>query len=175
MPRSRTPILGWLATSALAGALAACNGEKQREPADPAVVQPGPSASGPESHDAGTSAAELSEDMPGEGLEADGRISSWAIAVQISATMQALSAACGHHDDAARQEARDGQRGQLAAAGVAGDRVDAVWDWAERVAEQKIAAQPAAELESGCARLIEMEEEARRMGEAMRTMSLPGS
>ncbi|MGY0560544.1 hypothetical protein ACW7G2_07485 [Luteimonas sp. A277] len=172
MSRSRISPLQLLpGVTVLALALAACSGEGPEEGgaslSDPAPLQSAPAQPEP--------APELSEKMPVEGLEPDGRTASWAVAVQIGATMQALSASCDHHDEATLRQARDDQREQMVAAGVEAARVDAVWDWAARHAELKIAEQPAAELESGCARLIEMEEEARRLGEAMNNMSLPSS
>ncbi|MEN1943079.1 hypothetical protein WCE55_04345 [Luteimonas sp. MJ293] len=171
MSRSRIQLLRLLpGMTVLALALAACSGEGPEEGAatgsDPAPIPSAPAQPEP--------APQLSEKMPVEGLEPDGRIASWAVAVQIGATMQALSAACDHHDDSTLRAARDDQRAQMVATGVDGERVDAVWDWAAHHAELKIAEQPAAELESGCARLIDMEEEAQRLGEAMRS-ALPGS
>ena len=63
----------------------------------------------------------------------------------------------------------------LESEGVDPARFDAVWSWAYRHAEEKIEAQSPEDLAKGCARLIEMEEEARRMGEMMRHMALPAS
>ena len=117
----------------------------------------------------------LTDEMPVEGLEPDGRMAPWAVAAQIGATMHALSEACGQHDQAGLRQVHATQRAEMTAGGVDADGFDAVWDWARRHATENIAVQPPEELEKGCARLIEMEEEARRMGEMMQQMSLPPS
>ena len=113
----------------------------------------------------------LADEMPVQGLEPDGRMAPWAVAVQIGATMHALSEACGQHDQASLRQMQATQRAEMTAGGVDADGFDAVWDWARRHASANIAEQPPGELEKGCARLIEMEEEARRMGEMMQKMS----
>ena len=150
----------------LALALGACGGGSD-DPGVAAVVPVAP-APVPEPEP-------LSDRMPVEGLEADGRMAQWAVAVQIGATMHALGEACGQHDQASLQRMRASQRADMAAAGIEGDRFDAVWEWARRHASENIAAQPDEGLEQGCARLIEMEQEAARMGEMMQQMSLPPS
>lgn len=151
--------------AALVLALGACGGSDDPGEEMPALVAQAPAPEpGPPS-----------EHMPAEGLEADGRMAPWAVAVQIGATMHALSEACGQHDAASLRQMQATQRADMAAGGVEGERFDVVWDWARRHATEKIGAQPAEELEKGCARLIEMEEEAARMGEMMQQMALPPS
>lgn len=151
---------------ALAVALGACSGGGD-DPVEAAVapVQPAP-APPPQP---------LTEQLPEAGLEADGRMAPWAVAVQIGATMHALAEACGHHDAASLRQMQASQRAEMTAGGIDGARFDAVWDWARRHAGEKIKAQPANELAQGCARLIEMEEEAARMGEVMQQVTLPPS
>jgi len=150
----------------LALTLGACDGgdapgeDAMRVPAAP---QPAPTPEPP------------SDEMPAEGLEADGRMAPWAVAVQVGATMHALSEACGQRDAASLRQMQATQRAEMVAAGIDGGRVDAVWDWARRHAVARIDEQPQEELEKGCARLIEMEEEAARMGEVMQQMALPPS
>ena len=152
--------------AALALALGACSGGGD-DPGEGAVVPARP-APAPEPEP-------LTDQIPDEGLDADGRMAPWAVAVQIGATMHALGEACGQHDAASLRQMQAGQRADMTAGGVDGARFDAVWDWAHRHASAKIAEQPAEELEKGCARLIEMEEEAARMGEVMQQMALPPS
>ena len=154
--------------AALALALGACGGSDDpgEDAAAPVAVAPPPE---PEPE------PPLSDQMPTEGLEPDGRMAPWAVAVQIGATMHALSEACGQHDQAGLRQMQATQRAEMTASGVDAGGFDAVWDWARRHASVNIAAQPPEELEKGCARLIEMEEEARRMGEMMRHMALPAS
>ena len=150
--------------AALALVLGACGGSDDpgEDAAAPVAVEP-PLEPEPE--------PPLSDQMPAEGLEPDGRMAPWAVAVQIGATMHALSEACGQHDQAGLRQMQATQRAEMTASGVDAGGFDAVWDWARRHASVNIAAQPPEELEKGCARLIEMEEEARRMGEMMQQMS----
>lgn len=152
--------------AALALALGACSGGAD-DPGE-AAVAPAQPVPAPEPEP-------LPDHMPEEGLEADGRMAPWAVAVQIGATMHALSEACGQHDEASLRQMRAGQRAEMVAGGVEGGRFDAVWDWARRHASEKIDAQPADELAHGCARLLEMEQEAARMGEVMQQIALPPS
>ena len=150
--------------AALALALGACGSggdDPGEEAVEPVAAAPAPV---PEPEP-------LTDEMPEEGLEADGRMAPWAVAVQIGATMHALSEACGQHDQAGLRQMQATQRAEMTASGVDAGGFDAVWDWARRHASVNIAAQPPEELEKGCARLIEMEEEARRMGEMMQQMS----
>ena len=153
--------------AALALALGACGGGGD-DPGEEATVAPAVPAPAPAP---APEPEPLSDEMPVEGLEPDGRMAPWAVAVQIGATMHALGEACGQHDQASLGRMRAGQRAEMTAGGVDADGFDTVWDWARRHAEDNIAAQPPEELEKGCARLIEMEEEAGRMGEMMQKMS----
>jgi len=150
--------------AALVLALGACGGSDDPEEDAVAQVAPAP-APDPEPE------PPLSDQMPAEGLEPDGRMAPWAVAGQIGATMHALGEACGQLDQAGLRQMQATQRAEMTASGVDAGGFDAVWDWARRHASANIAEQPPEELEKGCARLIEMEEEARRMGEMMQQMS----
>lgn len=167
--------LGAAVALVLGLSLAACGGDRGDGGADPdqtPVAAPGPAV---EATPEAAPPEPLSEKMPTAGLEPDGRTASWAVAVQIGATLHALTAACGQHASAELERMHDEQRDAMSGEGVDPARFDAVWSWAYRHAEEKIEAQSPEDLAKGCARLIEMEEEARRMGEMMRHMALPAS
>lgn len=110
--------------------------------------------------------------LPPEAREADGSMAPWALPAQVGATLQALAEACGQEDSDQIRRMHGEQRAALEAGGVDLARFETVWDWAYRQARQKIALQPSADLEQGCAGLERMQEDAARMG-ALRAMALP--
>lgn len=115
-----------------------------------------------------------SAQLPEEALDPDGRIAPWAMGAQVGATLQALAEACGEQTAAQSRPVAAEHRRMLALQGADAARLDVVWTWAYRQGRQKIAMQPTAELEHGCRQLREMQQDAGRMQELMREMSLPG-
>lgn len=157
---SRCPSRSLAALVVLALTLGAC-GREEAPPLPAPAAEPSPQAQPVDIED--EIFPHVSARMPAEGLDPDGRVAQWALAAQVGATLHALLEACGQHDEAALRQMHDEQRDAMIGVDVDAARFDAVWTWAYRQARQKITMQPSADLERGCARLQDMQQEADRM------------